>query len=261
MYKFILFTLLSSALCWAATTALNIKLNSGGEPEKKAKVLIEEFERKYDLKPYIFTHEILIKSMEIPHSHPVLTLNTRQIDEPKRYLGLFLHEQIHWFFAKMGNELKTQNFISKMKAKYPKVPSRKDGGANDDKSTYLHFGVCYYELIVMTKLLGEKDAVRIFSTEDVYFWVRKQVLENREFVAKTLTESGLAWVDENSSAHPSDLNEHSVNQKAQSKKANKIYCPVDYPRRGDTNSIFSIIYKTEQKSQAEAHAERINLNP
>jgi hypothetical protein len=41
---------------------------------------------------------------------------------------------IHLFFAanERGSQLKT--FIAKIKEKYPKVPSRKDGGAEDEES-------------------------------------------------------------------------------------------------------------------------------
>jgi hypothetical protein len=108
-------------------------------------------------------------------------------------LGLLLHEQIHWFFADKKREEKTNKFISKMKAKYPKVPSRKDGGANDDESTYLHFGVCYYELEALSKFLGKEKAEQIFKTEDVYSWIRKEVLANRVFVQSALTQVGLQW--------------------------------------------------------------------
>jgi hypothetical protein len=191
---FLTFLFIATA-AWGATPQLNISLKAGNEPEKKAKVLIEGFSQQYDLKPYIFTPNILIEAMAIPHSQPTLTLNTRQIREPKRYLGVLLHEEIHWFFDKPDRTAKTKAFIAKMKSKYPTVPSREQGGADDAESTYLHFGVCYYELLAMSKLVGEKDAVQIFETEDVYPWVRKQVLANRDFVAKALVDSGLAWSD------------------------------------------------------------------
>ena len=82
----------------ARVAPLEISLQSGSEPEKEAKFLIEDFVRKHDLSTYFFTTKVHIQSFVIPHSHPVLTLNTRTIKEPNRYLALFLHEQIHWFF-------------------------------------------------------------------------------------------------------------------------------------------------------------------
>ncbi len=190
---------LLSTAALAATPALNIKLNSGNESEKKAKALIEGFLQKYDLKPYVFTKEIIIKSYEIPHSHPVLTLNTREIDEPTRYLALFLHEQIHWFFNEPNRHQQTDNFIEKMKAKYPDIPPMEKGGGRNTKSTYLHLGVCYYEFIALSKLLGDAEATRLFKTRDVYSWILKRVLKDRKFIGETLIESGLAWVEAGSS--------------------------------------------------------------
>ncbi|MFN7455553.1 MAG: hypothetical protein ACK5RO_12965, partial [Pseudobdellovibrionaceae bacterium] len=151
----------------AEKSMFRITLGSGNPNEEKAKQLIGNFEKKFDLSPYIFTKEIIIKSKVIPHSHPILTLNTRQIDEPDRYLSLLLHEQIHWFFSGT-REAKTKKFIEKIKLKYPKVPNRENGGANDDESTYLHFAVCYYELEALTRYLGKQKAEEIFKTADVY---------------------------------------------------------------------------------------------
>jgi hypothetical protein len=62
----------------AGAVDLQIQLNFGNANEKKAEELIKGFAKKYDLNPYIFTTKIAIQSMVIPHSHPVLTLNTRQ---------------------------------------------------------------------------------------------------------------------------------------------------------------------------------------
>ena len=173
-----------------------ITLGTGSASELKAKTLIETFEKKYDLRPYAFTKDILIKSKVIPQSHPVLTLNTRQIDEPDRYLALLLHEQIHWFFTG-AREAKTQKFIERIKLKYPKVPNRENGGANNEESTYLHFAVCYYELEALTKYIGKQKAEEIFKTADVYAWIKNEVLANKDYIKATLDEVGLQWEDAN----------------------------------------------------------------
>jgi hypothetical protein len=174
---------------------LEISLQSGSEPEKKAKSLIEDFSKKYDLAKYFFTTKVHIQSFVIPHSHPVLTLNTRTIKEPDRYLALFIHEQIHWFFDLDGRADKTKIFIEKMKKKFPKVPSQQEGGARDDESTYLHLGVCFYELEQVSKLIGNEKAEQVFKTDEIYSWVRQQVLANKDFIRSALNETGLQWQD------------------------------------------------------------------
>ena len=53
---------------------------------------------KYDLSNWMFTQRILIdRETRIPHSHPVLTLNTRDADDEIELLSDLVHEQIHWF--------------------------------------------------------------------------------------------------------------------------------------------------------------------
>lgn len=189
------FVLLFTLSVFAKSPEVDIQLHSGNEFEKKGKQLIQDFLQKYDLGKYIFTKKIIIQSRVIPHSHPVLTLNTRTINEPDVYLAVFLHEQIHWFFDLDGRAEKTKIFIEKMKIKFPKVPSQKEGGASDDESTYLHLGVCFYELEQLSNLIGNEKAEQVFKTNKIYFWVRQQVLANKDFIRSTLNETGLQWQD------------------------------------------------------------------
>ncbi len=176
-----------------ASQKLTISLQSNNDAERKAKQLIEELVTKYDLSRFYFTDKIHIQSFAIPHSHPLLTLNTRTINEPDRYLSLFLHEQIHWFLESAQRNDKTKIFIEKMKKKFPKIPSQKEGGARTDESTYLHLGVCFYEFEELSKLIGHDKATQIFQTDKIYTWVREQVLANRESIQIALKDSGLTW--------------------------------------------------------------------
>lgn len=52
--------------------------------------------RKYDLGKWLFTREIRIEEGATPHSHPVLTLNTRHLGDDSLLLASFIHEQLHW---------------------------------------------------------------------------------------------------------------------------------------------------------------------
>ena len=55
---------------------LEITLKNGSEREQQAKEMLEALVKKYDLAPWFFTREILIEQRSIPHSHPILRLNT-----------------------------------------------------------------------------------------------------------------------------------------------------------------------------------------
>ena len=52
---------------------------------------------EHNLEPYLYTKKINIESRVIPHSHPVLTLNTRNAEFSQKILSTWLHEEFHWW--------------------------------------------------------------------------------------------------------------------------------------------------------------------
>ena len=184
--------LLLSVIVYAKSPDIEIQLHDGNKAEKQGEQMIQEFLKKYDLSKYIFTKKIIIQSRAIPHSHPVLTLNTRQIDQPDKYLSTFIHEQIHWFFDG-ANSKNTDKFVAAIKKLFPIIPDSKNGGAKDEYSTYLHLGVCYYEFIALSHYIGEDKAKNVFETSDVYSWLDKQVLEKGPVISETLKSNALIF--------------------------------------------------------------------
>lgn len=47
---------------------------------------------QFDLAQFEFTRDVRIAPLEIPHSHPVLTMNTRCLGRPDALLAVYLHE-------------------------------------------------------------------------------------------------------------------------------------------------------------------------
>ncbi len=177
-----------------ASSSLNITLNSNAPNEQTAMKLLEELFVKYDLGRYSYTKRIFIKSFSVPHSHPVLTLNTKHIQNPDRFLSTYLHEQIHWFFSLEHNQKSVENFIKFMREQYPVVPDEQNGGAQNIRSTYLHFGVCFYELELLAELIGHDKAIDVFrNNDDIYFWIIDQVLQNNDLIKNVLIKAGLPW--------------------------------------------------------------------
>lgn len=131
----------------------------------------------YELDPYLYTRKIRVQSRVIPHSHPVLTLNTRYAEHPNKLLASLLHEELHWFVGG-ENAKKTNKAIEELKKIYPQVP--KEGGAKSTHSTYLHLIVCYLEYISIIHYLGEKEAKKMIEEmikkDKVYPWIYTQVL-------------------------------------------------------------------------------------
>ncbi len=132
----------------------------------------------YDLAPFIFTKTVHLQSMVIPHSHPVLTLNTRHMGSPDKLLSVFLHEQLHWWAGS-----KKDNFdraLIKIREMYPELPNEL---RLNSRSTYLHFLICSLEYQSLKHFLGDptaSDVIRQFIEEDkVYPWIYQEIL-NRD---------------------------------------------------------------------------------
>lgn len=48
---------------------------------------------------WIRTRDVVVEEKAIPHSHPVLTLNTQYLKNDNALLATFIHEQFHWLEA------------------------------------------------------------------------------------------------------------------------------------------------------------------
>lgn len=140
----------------------------------------------YDLSPFLYTKTIKIESRVIPHSHPVLTLNSRNAEAPKKLLSVFLHEQLHWWLT--NNKVQTDLAIKELKKIYPKAPVTKSMGPN---STYLHLIVCYLELKAVSFYLGKKEGREVISSimnkDKIYPWIYNQVL-NKDFAIQKIVK-------------------------------------------------------------------------
>lgn len=145
---------------------LRIELATSSAHEKQAKEQLERILTKFDLSKWIFTEHIRIKSFTIPHSHPVLTLNTRHLNDDEWAMSTFLHEQIHWFVEQHWDTAKLA--IQELRKEYPGLPVGLPAGAKDEDSSYLHLIVNYLEYTALIELVGIERAQTIVSRIDVY---------------------------------------------------------------------------------------------
>lgn len=136
---------------------------------------LEQLIQVYDLNPVIFTREIQIESRVIPHSHPILTLNSRYAEQPNKILSSFVHEQLHWWGMK--RKVAMDKAILDLKKLFPVLP--KTGLAKDENSTYLHLVICFLEYEAMIHYLNRKEANKILKDfiqkDKVYPWIYTQV--------------------------------------------------------------------------------------
>jgi hypothetical protein len=139
---------------------------------------LEQLFKIYDLSPLLFTKEIQIESRVVPHSHPILTLNTKYAEEPYKLLSMFIHEQLHWWL-----DQKTEDLIqakAELQILYTSLPDV--GIAKDHESTYLHLALCTLEYELLIHYLGLKQAniiLKDFIYKDkIYPWIYKEVYKN-----------------------------------------------------------------------------------
>lgn len=163
------------------------------ELETKAKVDFENLLKKYDVSRYLFTKKVQIEDGVIPHSHPVLTLNTRYIDQPIKQLTTFLHEQIHWWVSE--NDDGVSAAIAEFRKRYPKIPTERREIARNEYSTYLHLVVCYLELVAMRDVAGEETAAEAFDwlKGHHYRWIYRTVLQDEASIAEVVKRHGLLF--------------------------------------------------------------------
>ena len=126
----------------------------------------------------------------LSHSHPVLTLNTRFVDDDRKQLAMFLHEQFHWYTFERGDQMGAAT--AEVRERFPTVPVGKPEGAHSEFSTYIHLIVCYLELQAVTELQGESFARESLAANKNYTWIYEQVLSDDGFIKGVLQRHGLS---------------------------------------------------------------------
>ncbi len=149
----------------------------------------------FALERYSPTQVVRVESGAIPHSHPVLTLNTAYRHDPIGLLASYLHEQMHWVLAKRGRLVDAESLKGGLEAAYPAMPVAPPDGAGDSASTYLHIAVCAVELDALVSLVGSAAAERVIRARAARFYraVYTLVLDRRIEILERLAEWGGGW--------------------------------------------------------------------
>lgn len=196
--KFRYLTILVMLILWGCASKVEEQHPSGLniieiKPNKWTAIMKQnmlQLAQVYDLRPFLFTKKIHIQSRVIPHSHPVLTLNTRHAENPKKILSVWMHEELHWWMERKPKE--TSLAIKELKKIYPEAP--RGQGATAD-STFLHLLVCYLEMRALALYVGEKESKNIIEEimkkDKLYPWVYYQVLYKNYAIKRILKKQKL----------------------------------------------------------------------
>jgi hypothetical protein len=194
--------LVSLALVWVnrpvdaqvqVPRSIEIRLATDSDLEKQARLQLERILAKWDLSQWLFTRTVQIRSGVIPHSHPVLTLNTNSLADDTIKLKSFVHEQLHWFMSRY--HAAADSATAELLPLYPDVPSDPVAGAGDRESTYLHLLVGILEFDALRELFDEATARRLLARTPFYTWIYREVLERPEPIRNVLRKYRLAAPD------------------------------------------------------------------
>jgi len=168
---------------------VRIGLASQNKAEEITRKKLVHILEEYNVEKWIFTDTLVISSSEIPHSHPVLTLNTRPQSDLS-LLAVFIHENAHWHLVEKEQE--TNLAIGELKKKFPSVPVGGGEGARDEYSTYLHLIVNFLEYDGIEQIAGERASKAVLNRKPYYKWIYKQVLNNLEYLREITVKYGLS---------------------------------------------------------------------
>ena len=168
--------------------AIDVRLHSGTALEERGREQLARILKTYDLEKWLFTRVVIIQSRVIPHSHPILTLNTQYLDDDDAQLATLIHEQLHWFITDHVSEVATEAAVEDLRKLFPRVPTKLPEGARGERSTYLHLIICYLELEAMSELLGAATAQKQLATWPYYTWVYSTVLADTKRIREIVNE-------------------------------------------------------------------------
>ncbi len=173
------------------TRPVSVSLAGKSDCEALARDQLLSILNRYDLDKWRLTNRVRIQHFVVPHSHPVLTLNTRYLDDDACALSTYLHEQLHWFLAPRRKA--TRQAMADLKRRYPDTPAKPPAGARDLHSSYLHYVVCYLEYAALIDVLGPEEARRVidFWCADHYTEIYKTVLRDYDAIGEIVARHGL----------------------------------------------------------------------
>jgi hypothetical protein len=176
---------------------IQIELASGSDSEQRLQQRLCKILDRYGsrIERWQFTDKVVLDDKSISHSHPVLTIGTKTkaVKTDMGLLAIYLHEQIHWFLS--DHPVRVRRAVRGLRVMYPQVRvGTKEGGARDEKSTYLHLLVCTLEYDALRSIMSKASSTRLLSSKPYYEWIYKTVVQDFERIRHLCVLHGLGPV-------------------------------------------------------------------
>ena len=165
-------------------------LETAQRQAEAARDLLRGLREQYDLSGWEFTRTVRIAPLEVPHSHPVLTLNPLHIADEDAFLSTYLHEQIHWGLD-LHREDETARAITRLRASYPDAHRGLPETGGDEHTTYLHFVVNWLEIFATAEFIGLERAEAAARRAPIYTRIYRTVIDDYETIVAILREVGV----------------------------------------------------------------------
>lgn len=175
---------------------IEIQLANGTETEEQTRHALLRLLDEYPLEKWHYTDTVRIEDNVIPHSHPVLTLNTFGIGHPLRLLSTYVHEQLHWFWTLEQHEDRTWDAWRRFRTAFPDLPIDPPAGCGGEMSNYLHVAINSWELIGVGELIGDDSARALIGGKPYYTAVYDIVLKEGDRIRAILDELDLMPPDQ-----------------------------------------------------------------
>jgi len=157
--------------------------------EAEATAQLARLIETYDLDRWTFTRSVIIEYRATPHSHPVLTLSTRYINDDDKALSTYLHEQLHWYSEE--HSAAVEQVKAELRNLYPDLPTGYPDGARDADSNYLHLIVNTMEYRALAEVIGAERATQVFGRHRHYRRLYDIVEADIEVIEGVMARHGL----------------------------------------------------------------------
>ena len=165
---------------------ISINTKNSTELELRIKDILEKVLKDYSIVP-VFTKEIIIDENSAPHSRPVLTLGTANID-PLIILKKFVHEQFHWFADTNTSYEECLEYLKK----YNDLGDCNKSGEYPN-SFWEHIIVCWNTRNFLKKVLSFEDLKYVYSSWQAYPLTEKFVEDNFDLLKLDLEKFNMVY--------------------------------------------------------------------
>jgi hypothetical protein len=158
---------------------LAIDLATAEAHAHKVREAVLRLDNAYGLARFDYARCIRIAPGEIPHSHPILTLNTQPRSD-HALLSLYLHEQMHWYVTwySYRHGAGWAELQAELARRYPDTPTLFPEGAGSLDSNRLHLMVNWLEVEAAGHFLGGPAAAALASINPIYSGIYRIVLRD-----------------------------------------------------------------------------------